>query len=302
MIVIIIRDICQIKDDENPLEAVAWGSEAGRRQTELVCSIGAVVFPHLQKPSCVFSVGEEEEGRKGLGPGRFCCQSPRGPAAGAAFAAASCDGRAPCCSFVHPEVSVHPPGWGVLCTLRPQCIPPGGFCAPRGFSASPRGVSVHPKTSVHPPGGFLCTPRLQCIPPGGFCAPQDLSASPWGVSLHPEAGSFAGCPSSDCSLYLWCDICNIVYFSYVSSEEVIYKSIADAPAAGPPALPGVHPVPALPTARVPACPQPRSTPGLCLSTSASPGNRGREHFHRVCSRFHSLLFFFYFILLFFALF
>lgn len=63
MIVIIIRDICQIKDDENPLEAVAWGSEAGRRRTEVVCSIGAVVFPHLQKPSCVFFVGEEEEGR-----------------------------------------------------------------------------------------------------------------------------------------------------------------------------------------------------------------------------------------------
>ncbi|XP_065518864.1 embryonic polyadenylate-binding protein 2 [Lathamus discolor] len=39
-IAIIIRDICQTKDDESALEAVVWGSEAGWRRAAVVCSIG----------------------------------------------------------------------------------------------------------------------------------------------------------------------------------------------------------------------------------------------------------------------
>lgn len=127
-----------------------WGSEAAGGEQKLLCSIGAVVFPHLQKPSCVFSVGEEEEGRAG--------------------------------------------DWVVLCR--------GMFCAPRDLGASPQGIP--------------CTPRPQCIPPGRFCAPQDLSASHRGDSVHHKTGRFARCPLSDCLLYLWCDIRDIVYFSYVS--------------------------------------------------------------------------------------
>lgn len=50
---IIIRDICQTKDDENALEAVVWGSEAGWRRAAVVCSVGDVIVPHLQThPVC----------------------------------------------------------------------------------------------------------------------------------------------------------------------------------------------------------------------------------------------------------
>nr|XP_014129837.1 uncharacterized protein LOC106630194 [Zonotrichia albicollis] len=158
-----------------------------------------------------------------------------------------------CCSVVsvHPpqEVSlllkilVHPLG-RVLCTPRSLCILLGGFCAPQGLGAPSWEVSLHPKVLVHPPGKVLCTPRSWCILLGRFCAPKDLGASPQGFPVHPKVlaqprgrfcapqdlgappgwflcphpnpGSFTGCPSRDCSLYLWCDICNIVYFSYVS--------------------------------------------------------------------------------------
>lgn len=154
---------------------------------------------------------------------------------------------------MHPEVSLNPPrvllsSWCIpprrfLCTPRPGCTLLGGFCAPQGVRAPFWEGSVHPKFSVHPPGNVLCTPNSRCIllgglsapqglgassqgvpvhpkvlaqPRGRFCAPQDLGARPGWLLCPPTPGSFAGCPSRDCSLYLWCDICNIVYFSYVS--------------------------------------------------------------------------------------
>lgn len=122
-IVIIIRDICQIKDDENVLEAVAWGSEAGRRRAAVVCSVGDVVFPHLQKPSCVFSVGEEEEGRAW---GRVGCVASH---TGASDMPCHCS-RA--WRMGHHQGDVTGP-------VQPAPSPAVGFCAPQGFSA-PRGL------------------------------------------------------------------------------------------------------------------------------------------------------------------
>lgn len=181
---------------------------------ERSCSFSAFAKPIL----CVFRRGGR--GGKGSGPGGLCCtraglghsrawDTPRvmSPALWhqhPALLEVLCTPRSWCVPWegsVHPKISVNP--LRVL-LVHPELSghPPGGFSAPQDFGASPQGVPVHPKVLVPPRGRF--------------CAPQDLGAPPGWFLCPPSPGSFAGCPSRDCSLYLWCDICNIVYFSYVS--------------------------------------------------------------------------------------
>lgn len=167
-----------------------------------LASRGAVVFPHLQNPSCVFSVGEEEEGRA---RGRGGCAAPRtglghsrawdtprvmSPALwhqNPALLEVLCTPRSWCVPWegsVHPKISVNP--LRVL-LVHPELSghPPGGFSAPQDFGASPQGVPVHPKVLV-PPRGRFCAPQDLGAPPGWFLCPPALGALPGGppVTVH----------------------------------------------------------------------------------------------------------------------
>lgn len=104
-----------------------------------LASRGAVVFPHLQNPSCVFSVGEEEEGKA---RGRGGCAAPR---AGLGHSRAWDTWRVMLVAPCHWHRAL----LGVLCTPRSWCITFDEFCAPQGAGASPWMNSVHPKTLVH---------------------------------------------------------------------------------------------------------------------------------------------------------
>lgn len=82
---------------------------------------------------------------------------------------------------VHPKVSVHPLGW-FLCTPSSQFIPLGGFCAPRGLSASlQRGFSAPQDLGAFLLQGFPVHPKVLVHP-----SRED--------SVHSKAGSFPGLP------------------------------------------------------------------------------------------------------------
>lgn len=113
IVMIIIRDICQIKDEE---EAWSCGVAGARPGIERSCSFSA-----FANPSCVFSVGEEEEGRA-PGPWGGCAGGHR---AGLGHSRAWDTPRVMSPALCHR----HPALLGVLCTPKSWCIPSDEFCA-----------------------------------------------------------------------------------------------------------------------------------------------------------------------------